>query len=198
MIITSLERGRGQKVYVNLEDGSRFLLYSGDIRRYHLAEGEELSEELLEQIMEETIYRRARQKALAVLKRADQSESELRRKLKQSEYPEEIIERTIAYVYSYHYLDDERYAGNYIRYKSSVKSQRQLVNELRQKGIKKEDIETALNEQPLDDTEAIRCAIRKKTKEPEALGYEERQKIAAYLYRKGFREEDIRRELYFR
>ena len=198
MIITNLERGRGQKIYVTLEDGNRFLLYTGDIRRYHLREGEELSEELFARIMEETIYRRAKQKALAVLKRADQSESELRRKLKQSEYPEEIIEKTIAYVYSYHYLDDKRYAESYLRYKSSSKSRRQMINELRQKGVTKEDIESALEEQPGDDIEAIQRAIRKKTKDVDSLTYEQKQKIAAYLYRKGFQEEDIRRELQMR
>lgn len=198
MIISSLEQGRGQKVYVHLEDGSRFLLYNSDIRRYHLKEGEEVSRELLEQIMEETIYRRARQKALAVLKRADKSESELRRKLRQSEYPEEIIERTIEYVYSYHYLDDERYAGNYIRYKSSAKSQRQIVNELRNRGVKKEDILSAMEDNPTDDSEAIRYAVQKKTKDVDTLSYEQKQKIAAYLYRKGFKEEDIRRELKMR
>lgn len=183
---------------MNLEDNKRLLLYTGDIRRYHLKEEMELPPELLAEIMEETIYRRARQKALAVLKRADQSEKELRRKLKQSEYPEEIIERTIAYVYSYHYLDDERYAGNYIRYKSATKSRRQLVNELHQKGIAKEIIDAALREADGDDTEAICRAIRKKTSDVESLEYEQKQRIAAYLYRKGFKEEDIRRELKMR
>ncbi|MFW5649951.1 MAG: regulatory protein RecX [Acetivibrio ethanolgignens] len=198
MRIISLEKGRGQKVYVNLEDSSRFLLYTGDIGRYHLEENMELSQELFSRIMEETLYRRARQKALAVLKRADQSESELRRKLKQSEYPEEIIEKTIAYVYSYHYLNDERYAKNYIRYKSDTKSRRQIVNELRQKGVSKEVVDTVLEETAGDDTEAIRRAIRKKTSDVEALEYEQKQKLAAYLYRKGFMEEDIRRELKMR
>ncbi|MFW5632343.1 MAG: regulatory protein RecX [Acetivibrio ethanolgignens] len=198
MRIISLEKGRGQKVYVNLEDSSRFLLYTGDIGRYHLEENMELSQELFSRIMEETLYRRARQKAVAVLKRADQSESELRRKLKQSEYPEEIIEKTIAYVYSYHYLNDERYAKNYIRYKSDTKSRRQIVNELRQKGVSKEVVDTVLEETAGDDTEAIRRAIRKKTSDVEALEYEQKQKLAAYLYRKGFMEEDIRRELKMR
>lgn len=198
MRIISLEKGRGQKVYVNLEDRSRFLLYTGDIRRYHLEEGMELSQEFLLRIMEETLYRRARQKALAVLKRADQSESELRRKLKQSEYPEEIIDRTIDYVYSYHYLDDERYAKNYIRYKSGTKSRRQIVNELRQKGVSKEVVDTALDEAEGDDIEAIRRAIGKKTSDVEALEYEQKQKLAAHLYCKGFKEEDIRRELKMR
>ncbi len=183
---------------MNLEDSSRFLLYTGDISRYHLEENMELSQELFSRIMEETLYRRARQKALAVLKRADQSESELRRKLKQSEYPEEIIEKTIAYVYSYHYLNDERYAKNYIRYKSDTKSRRQIVNELRQKGVSKEVVDTVLEETAGDDTEAIRRAIRKKTSDVEALEYEQKQKLAAYLYRKGFMEEDIRRELKMR
>lgn len=183
---------------MNLEDSSRFLLYTGDIGRYHLEENMELSQELFSRIMEETLYRRARQKALAVLKRADQSESELRRKLKQSEYPEEIIEKTIAYVYSYHYLNDERYAKNYIRYKSDTKSRRQIVNELRQKGVSKEVVDTVLEETAGDDTEAIRRAIRKKTSDVEALEYEQKQKLAAYLYRKGFMEEDIRRELKMR
>ncbi len=131
--------------------------------------------------------RRAKQKAMAILKYMDRSEQELRQKLKQSDYTETIIEAAIEYVKKFHYLDDERYAMNYIRFKKNTKSKRQLQTELSQKGIRKEYIDLAFQEEYDDEELAIQKAVSKKTSDVDSLSQEEKMKLASSLYRKGFK-----------
>lgn len=194
MVITKLEFGEKNKVRVFIQEEFAFLLYTSDIKKYHLKENEHIEQEKYEFIIKETVFRRAKQKAIAILNRMDKTEYELRQKLHQSEYTDNIIEATIEYIKSYHYIDDRRYAENYIRYKGMKKSKKQIEMELYQKGISKDIIAEVL-EQGMDDTEAIKRAIQKKTKDASKLSWKERQAIAAYLYRKGFCSEDIKKHL---
>ena len=198
MIVTKLEKVDSKKTKVFLDEEYAFVLYPQDLRIYKLEEDMEMSEELYHQIMKETIIRRAKQKAMALLKRADRTEWELRLKLKQSEYPESAIEEAISYVMKYGYVNDERYLENYVFYKKGSKSIRVMELELQQRGLSKEQIRDQLEKEEVSDEEAIQKAIRKKTGTKTELSYEETQKVAAYLYRKGFREEDIRKYLWNR
>ena len=198
MIVTKLEKVDTKKTKVYLDEEYAFILYPQDLRWYKIKEGLEVSEELYCQIMEETIIRRAKQKAMALLKRSDRTEKELRIKLKQSEYPEMAIDEAVSYVMKYGYVDDERYLENYVFYKKGQKSLRVIEMELQQKGLSKEQIREQIEKEELNDGEAIQKAIRKKIGAKSELSYEETQKVAAYLYRKGFKEEDIRKYLWNR
>ena len=198
MIVTKLEKVDTKKTKVYLDEEYAFILYPQDLRGYKIKEGLEVSEELYCQIMEEIIIRRAKQKAMALLKRSDRTEKELRIKLKQSEYPEMAIDEAVSYVMKYGYVDDERYLENYVFYKKGQKSLRVIEMELQQKGLSKEQIREQIEKEELNDGEAIQKAIRKKIGAKSELSYEETQKVAAYLYRKGFKEEDIRKYLWNR
>lgn len=192
MLITKLEYIDKKKVKVYIDDEYNFLLYTTDIKKNKMIEGKELSFEVYQDIIENTVFRRAKQKAIAILKYMDRTEYELRNKLKQANYTEEIINRTIEYVISYKYIDDERFAKYYIRTKKSTKSKRQITMELKNKGISKYIIETAFAEFDNDDSAIIK-AIRKKTANIDLMSKEEKQKLAASLYRKGFESEDIKK-----
>ena len=198
MIVTKLEKVDKKKTKVFLDEEYAFILYPQDLRLYKIEEDMEVSEELYCRIMAETIIRRAKQKAMALLKRSDRTEKELYIKLKQNEYPEEAIEEAISYVMKYGYIDDERYLENYVFYKKGSKSMRIMELELQQKGLSKEQIRKQLEREEFNDEEAIQKAIRKKVGTQTELSYEETQKVAAYLYRKGFREDDIRKYLWNR
>lgn len=193
MLVTKLEKIDQKRIKVYIDYEYAFLLYSPDIRRYRIEEEKEVSKEEYSEIIQETIYRRAKQKALAILKYMDRTENELAVKLKQAFYNDEIISRTIEYVKSYHYIDDERYAANYIAIKKNTKSKKQIQNELYRKGIDKVIVEQSLENLLKNDDIAIRKAIRKKTDDSSKLTSEQRLKIIASLYRKGFAYEDIMR-----
>ncbi|ROR22355.1 regulatory protein [Mobilisporobacter senegalensis] len=191
MMITRLETidKKRYKVYIDYEYS--FMLYTSDIKRYNIVENEDISEDIYHEIIEDTVYRRAKQKALAILKYMDRTEAELGSKLKQAYYTDEIIKRTIEYVKSYHYIDDERYISNYIQSKKSTKSKKQIQAGLYQKGIDKNLIEECFESELESDEVALQKAIHKKTDNPENLSFEEKQKLIASLCRKGFSYDDI-------
>ena len=72
-----------------------------------------------------------------------------------------MIHKVMEYVDGYHYLDDVRFARNYVDYKGGRKSRRELAYELRGKGI---DLNTVSADESLelpDDKETIRSILFK-------------------------------------
>lgn len=140
--------------------------------------------------------KRARHRALHILERSDRTEQELRAKLEQT-YEPAAVEDAVAYVKKYHYLDDMRYAVNYLNSRGRVKSRRQVEQELLyKKGIAKETLEEALLEaEPQDEREQIRRWMEKKQIQPETASREELRRFYLFLMRRGFRSEDILSEL---
>lgn len=195
MYISKLEEIDKNKIKVYIDDEYHFLLYKKDIKIHHLREEEEISDLKYEDILKNTVLRRGKQKALSILKYMDRSEQELRTKLKHAEYTDSNIEIILDYVKQYRYVDDERYAMQYIRYKKDNKSRKQLQMELIQKGIEKDQINAAFDEEYMDEDQAIIKAIAKKCKNIDELTYEEKMKISAYLYRKGFQVDIIKKYL---
>lgn len=192
MIITRIEEVKKFKFKVYIDEEYSFTLYAKDINQYQLEENKELSSLIYDKLMNDVVLFRAKQKALAILKFMDRTEQELRRKLKEADYIDEIIDRAIDYVNQYGYLNDERLAEAYIKSRMKTKSKLMLRTELIQKGIDRDIINQVIN-QEYDDFEeedpeliAIQKAISKKTKAPEELSPEEKQKLLLSLYRKGF------------
>ena len=134
---------------------------------------------------------KGKKRALRLLERKDYSRKELWNRLLKDGYEEAVTEEIISYIDGYHYLDDIRVAGNYIRGKKEYKSKRELEFLLKQKGINNED---GIAQEEL----AIARQLQKYHASEEQLvdmSYEEKQKIAAKLYRKGFDSEKIRKML---
>lgn len=199
MIISSIEEinvGRSKKKVaykIYGDENYLFLLYSQDLRQYELKEGHEISPELYERVVEETVFRRSKQKALATLKRTDKTEHEIRKKLKDSYYTKEIIDMTIDYLKNYDYVNDLRYVSNYVGFHKLSKSKYWIKSKLLQKGINKDVLEEIIfNEYSYVDQEkdpemiAIKRAIHKKYPDISNLSWEEKQKLISSLYRKGF------------
>lgn len=199
MIITDIKEiniGRSKKktayrIYIDYEYA--FLLYKQDIKEYQIKIQTKITLELYDRIIEDTVYRRAKQKAMAILKHMDRTEKELYNKLEEAYYTDTIIERTIEYLKDYHYIDDERYASNYIRTRKNTISKLSIRTKLNQKGINKDILEKIINieyDREASDTDpeimAINKAILKKHKDITLLTQEEKQKLIASLYRKGF------------
>lgn len=206
MVITEIEeiiigyskKKTAFKIYI--DNNYEFLLYYQDIKIYKLTVGIEISSDLYDRIIEDTVFRRAKQKALAILKYMDRTEKELYTKLKDAYYTSDIITRTIEFLKDYHYLDDERYASNYINYKKTSQSKFTLKSKLMQKGINKDVLEKIIDIEYNFSTDnsdpemlAINKAILKKCKDTSNLAWEEKQKLISSLYRKGFDVDKIRK-----
>ena len=102
----------------------------------------------------------------------------------------------IAYVKSFHYVDDGRYACKYIEAMQSRKSRRQIEQELYQKGVAKELVQEAFEETgEIPEEEQIARWMEKRKYHPEEADLKEKQKMYAFLARKGFRPENIQRAM---
>ena len=122
----------------------------------------------------------------------DRTESNLKDKLRQNGYPEKLIEDAVAYVKKYHYIDDLRYAKNYIRCHQEQKGAGKLKIELMQKGVAKDLIEQALEEEfQMDERENIYQLLQKKGYFSEEKLPVEQRRIYQYLLRRGYRSSDI-------
>lgn len=183
------EKGRA---LVQFDNGMKVLLYKGEIRRLSLKEREYISEMLYEKILKEIVGMRAKKRAMHLLERMDRTESQLSEKLRQNGYPDICIEEAIAYVKSYHYIDDTRYAENYVRFHQQKKSRQRLKMDLYAKGIDKAIIEDVLEKTfSSDEQEKIRRLLEKRHFDYGRSDRKEQQKTYQFLMRRGFRSSDI-------
>lgn len=145
--------------------------------------------------MEEEELLRAKKKAMSLLNYNDRTEWELRDKLSNAGFSEEAVNGAVEYVKSFHYIDDERYAVRFASIYHKSRSQKRIWQDLTKKHIPEKYISTALGSIEDGDSEALEKEIKKilKGQDLEDIPYEERQKIAARLYRKGFKSSDIRK-----
>lgn len=146
MMITSISQGKNNRKRVYVDDAFVFALYSRELMQYGLKEGQPVSRELLDKIIKECVLRRGKLRAMNLLQARDYTRQGLRVKLMQSEYDETVIAQVISYLDDYHYLDDVRYAREYISFKKSKKSQRQIEQALMEKGVSRDDIRQAFVE----------------------------------------------------
>ena len=192
MEITKIQALTKQKYRIFLDGESAFAVYKGELSRYHLEEGAVLPPEVYEESVNRVLKKRATLRAMHILERTDKTEAQLRRKLEESEYPKEAVESAIAYVTSYGYLDDRRYAEHYIEWKKQGKGKARLKMELVQKGISREIIEEVLESTDFGETrEMIRQIILKKRKTDIPMNEKEKQRLYGFLMRKGFSSSDI-------
>lgn len=195
--ITGLTRGRC-RIYI--DEKPVFVLYRGEIRRLDIREGEPISEESIREIHEEILPGRAKRRAMNLLQSRDYTEEGLREKLRSGDYPESCIEGAVAYVKSYGYVDDRRYAGDFIAYNLDRKSRTRMEQDLMRKGIDKDTIRTVFEEleeqgTKQDEGAMIRSLLEKKKYNPETATRQDKQRMYAFLYRRGFHSEAINRAL---
>lgn len=195
MKITAIEPLDKRRSKVLFEEGFAFALYKGELRKYQIKEGGELTEEVYHEIVSLILSKRARERMVYLLKSADKTEQELRKKLKDAWYPEEAVEAAISFGFRHHYIDDVRYAKRYIEFQGKRKSKKEIAYKLRQKGISSDIICKLLEENLIDEKELVKAYLRKKRIDPHSLTREEWYKAALALARKGISWEIIRCEM---
>ncbi|MDK2968075.1 regulatory protein RecX [Lacrimispora sp.] len=195
MTVTEIVPVDKRRSKVILDDDFTLVLYRGELRRYSMEEGSEITREVYEEIIREILCKRARERVLFLLKSSDKTEQELRRKLKEGYYPQEAIDYAIDFLKKHRFINDEDYARRYVEFNSRRKSERQIRFELQRKGLDKETVGDILKEQPVDEAAIIRDYIRKKRLFPEQMDAREKSKVMASLGRKGFSYEAVSRVL---
>lgn len=194
MTVTKIEAVTKTRYRVYIDGQFAFILYKGELSRYHITEDGDIPREVFDKIKKEVILKRARLKAMHLLNDMDRTEAQLRTKLKQGGYTEDIIEEAVNYVSSFGYINDEAYVRRFIESRKDKKSKKEIYAALCQKGIEKKQIEAAMEEcyGSEDSREAISRLLIKKKYSPDTATAGEKRQILGYLMRKGFSYDDIR------
>ena len=186
--ITAVEEFDHKRTKVTLDFGEgAFLLYKGECRRFGIGQKQELSDEEYAEIRDDILIPRAKKRVLYYMKNADKTRHQIRQKLREGYYPEEVITAVMDFLDRYGFADDRSYAESYIEELRGTRSRREIEAKLMQRGLEPEDVrlqlETLTEE---DELTACRRALGKKYTGGAGIAADERQKAYAYLARKGF------------
>ncbi len=201
-IVTKIEEldKKRSKVYLNQEFA--FVLYKGEIAQYKIRIENEMDKDSYHVIRNELLPKRAKKRCLNLLQKRPYTECKLREKLEEGYYTQDIIEEAIDYVKSFHYIDDYDFACQYIFYHKESETRRKMEEKLIKKGIDKETLRKAI-EDSYDDEEQqeielqqARKLLEKKQYNAENMDWKEKQKIYAFLARKGISSVIIRKAMH--
>ena len=191
MRIVSIEPLNRRKSRVLTDEGPAFALYNGELEAYGLTLDGELDGETYERILREVLCPRAKERMLHLLEASDRTEAELRRRLREGCFPPEAVEAAIDYGKRRRYVDDRRYAENYVSFRAASRSRRQLEAELAARGISRDLARECLEEIQIDEGEQVRRLLEKRGFDPENADEGERRRTMALLSRRGFSYEAI-------
>ena len=201
-IITRVEEWDKKRCKIYIDQEFAFVLYKGEIAEYKLKENESVEEKIYHIIKTEVLPKRAKKRCLNLLQKRPYTEYKLREKLAEGCYPEEIVEEAISYVKSFHYIDDYEYACRYIFYHKESEARRKMGEKLRIKGIDSDILQRAFENSYLNEEEMVAAEyeqakklLQKKKYEAEHADWKEKQKIYAYLIRKGIRASVVKKTM---
>lgn len=179
--------GNSKKVVLRIDGGEDIYLYKGDLRKFNLSIDSDISSDTYDRLIAELLIPRARKRVLHLLERQDYTLSRLRQKLTASHYPDEVCDDAIAYAESYHYVDDERYARNYIIYHKDNSTRRRLYQKLIERGIDSSLVESVLEEEYDTDEYALAASLlAKRGYDSATADRAERNKMYRFLMSRGF------------
>ena len=190
-IVTKIEEldKKRSKIYINHEFA--FVLYKEEILQYKIKTEEIIEDSIYETIRKEILPKRAKKRCLNLLQKKSYTEYKLREKLIEGLYTQDIVDEAIDYVKSFHYVNDYDYACQYIFYHKEAESRRKIEEKLSLKGIDRDILNQAFQdsyeeeEQQEIELQQAKKLLEKKNYNAETMDWKEKQKVYAFLARKG-------------
>jgi len=196
IIITKITVQQKQKdrynIFVDNGDGEKygFSVDEDVLIKYQLKKGQNLDDFAVSEIFYQDDIRKAYSQAVQYLAARMRSEHEVRQHLQKKELDEHIINEVIHKLYQYQFLNDHEFAVAFVRTQMNTTDKGTIVigQELKEKGIKDEIIETSLLEYPYE-AQFEKCFnlskkfVEKNKKESAKFL---KQKLEQMLMRKGY------------
>lgn len=197
MMVTDISEISKSRIRVEIDGEDSFVLYKGELRVYGIKEGENIPRESFEQLMCEVLPKRARLRAMNLLKGRSYTSFQLMDKLTTGGYSEKQAREAVDYVASFGYIDDRQYAKDFIEYNKERKSKQRILSDLQQKGVPRPLLEEVWEETVGEnmaelEMEQIRGWLQKKHFDARQGSPADIKKMAGFLYRKGFSFDSIR------
>lgn len=193
MTVTEIKAVTKQKFQIALDGQPAFVLYKGELSRYQIEKDKELPDEVYTELVEEVLTKRAKLRAMHLLQKMDRTRAELKKKLEQNGYPEKAVEAALSYVEAFHYIDDRRYAAQYIESQKMKKGRARIKMELLGKGVSSEIIQQAFEEEEEECSaqDIILELLMKKRRSEAPMDEKEKQRLYGFFMRKGFASSDV-------
>ena len=194
IIITAIEPQKRKKNRFNLYCENGFFLSLSDetIYRHKLKAGMEIDAALHEMLVEEDVYKYAKELAASYLSYAPRTEKQLLDYLKRKGIDEKTGKKAAALMEKYGYIDDEAYAKELVATYQSRLGPAALRSKLLEKGVSRELAEQ-YSQVPEDTRREAAAALAEKLRQKYAgLPLEKRrQRLYAALMRRGYAYGDI-------
>jgi regulatory protein len=198
MIITRITPSKSRKDFYSIYADDKFLfsLSAENVFKFGLKEGLDLGRDRLAELILEEQTKIGLDFALKLLAFRSRSEKELRGRILQKNFSEEIANRVIGKLKRMKFVDDERFANEYAAsLKQKQKGPRFIRAELARKGVERETIDEiagGLYPSPEDEIEQIKEIAEKKLAkmknvEPEKAA----QRLMRFLFARGFSIDNI-------
>ena len=184
---------RPGRVRVEIDGDFAFELSRKMILAKGVIEGETLPPERRREL--ETIA--VREAAVGLLARRERSRAELTVALKRKRFPLDLIEKVLLNLEKEKLLSDERFAGAWVntRRRLSPRGRAALTYELKQKGLRKKNIDQAISTYSrADELATLRDLIEARLARLTASGDQAakiKRRLLGFLARRGFTYEDI-------
>ncbi|MEJ5285970.1 MAG: hypothetical protein CH6_4067 [Candidatus Kapaibacterium sp.] len=185
------KKGRRDICSVEFDNGEKFDFAIDLVAKYKLSKGKKLDTNLLTDILKEQRIIEAKNIALNFVSYKQRTKFEVEQKLKQKHYTESEIQKAIEFLEDFGYLDDKKFAKDYLQFalKQKKYSLLRIKNNLFQKGLSKDVIDEVLRDLQVDSQEfenAMNLALKKFQQLVRMNKDNPVQKVAQYLYSKGF------------
>lgn len=154
------------------------------IMKYRVKEGQEISREELIKIQKEAEFEKGFNYSLSYISRSVKTAKQMKRKLVEKGYIEEIIVEIIEKLKELSLIDDRDYCKRYIETYKKKKGERLLRRELKLKGVSETIIDDELKE--LDRDEDIVVQIARKYMKNKEFSLQNKRKCINHIVLKGF------------
>lgn len=199
-IITKIEVQKKNQDRVNIYVNNEFFIaiYTELVYRFGLKKGIDIDEDKLKSLLKDEMYIKAKNKALNILSKSDQSEKKIREKLSY-DFEESIIDKVIIFLKNNNFINDDILAQKIVN--TNINLNKCGINKIKQnlyiKGINKNSIDEALSD--VDYNIEFENAMYLAKKRYNRIKNEDKrkiyQKISQHLAYKGFNYDIIKRVL---
>ncbi len=186
------QKKRSDRYSIYIDGEFALGLSQNDLVDLGLKIDQEITPQELEQYRHDSELGKAYDKALNYISIRDRSEKEINDYLYKKQYAQEIIKEVISKLENLGLIDDVKFVHTWIQWRASkLSSKIKIRQELMQKGIDSQIINEALAS--IDETEEV--AKAKELADKYAYRYDSRQKLMAYMSRRGYSYDVIRQAI---
>lgn len=191
--ITEIEpqKKNENRVNVYLDGAFAFGLKKEVLLQHHLHKGDQISDQLIDEVLLSEEKSRAKEQGLRLLSYRARSVQELKKKLREKDYSERTVSRVIEDFLRVGLLDDQAFADTYARSRVVLRpvGKRLMRQELLLKGISEDIAEKSVDEiyKKHSEEEIAESLINKRLEryrgeEPQTI----RKKLSNFLSQRGF------------